>query len=64
MLKELYNLRWGIETLFSVLKERLKIDNFTGKTVIAIINLTFFLGHFVYNWFRVYINANCWFVSI
>jgi len=29
-------LRWSIETLFSVLKERLKIDNFTGKTVIAI----------------------------
>jgi len=36
MLKELYHLRWGIETLFGVLKERLKIDNFTGKTVIAI----------------------------
>jgi hypothetical protein len=36
MLKELYHLRWGIETLFGVLKERLKLDNFTGKTVIAI----------------------------
>jgi uncharacterized protein YbcI len=36
MLKELYHLRWGIETLFSVLKERLRLDNFTGKTVIAI----------------------------
>jgi len=35
-LKELYHLRWGIETFFGVLKERLKIDNFTGKTVIAI----------------------------
>jgi len=33
MLKELYNLRWGIETHRWVLKERLKIDNFTGKTV-------------------------------
>jgi len=36
MLKELYNLRWGIETYRCVLKERLKIDNFTGKTVAAI----------------------------
>jgi len=36
MLKELYHLRWGIETFLGVLKERLKIDNFTGKTVIAI----------------------------
>ncbi|KHD05666.1 hypothetical protein PN36_34075 [Candidatus Thiomargarita nelsonii] len=36
MLKELYHLRWGIETLFSVLKERLKLDNFTGKTVVAV----------------------------
>ncbi|KHD05667.1 hypothetical protein PN36_31620 [Candidatus Thiomargarita nelsonii] len=33
MLKELYHLRWGIETLFGVLKERLRLDNFTGKTV-------------------------------
>jgi len=33
MLKELYHLRWGIETFLGVLKERLKIDNFTGKTV-------------------------------
>ncbi|OAD21541.1 Transposase, IS4-like domain protein [Candidatus Thiomargarita nelsonii] len=36
MLKELYHLRWGIETFLGVLKERLKIENFTGKTVIAI----------------------------
>jgi IS4 transposase len=58
MLKELYNLRWGIETLFGVLKERLKLDNFTGKTVIAIINLTFFLGYFIYDGIGIYINAN------
>jgi hypothetical protein len=36
MLKELYQAQRGIETLFGVLKERLKLDNFTGKTVIAI----------------------------
>jgi len=36
MFKELYHLRWGVECFFCVLKERLKIDNFTGKTVISI----------------------------
>ena len=35
-LKELYHLRWGIECLYGVLKERLKVDNFTGKTVISV----------------------------
>jgi hypothetical protein len=36
MFKELYNLRWGIECLYGVIKERLKVDNFTGKTVISV----------------------------
>jgi len=36
MFKELYNLRWGVECFFGVLKERLKMDNFTGKTVISV----------------------------
>jgi hypothetical protein len=36
MLKELYQGQRGIETLFGVLKERLKLENFTGKTVTAI----------------------------
>ena len=30
---DLYHLRWGIETYFQVLKSRLCIDNFTGKSV-------------------------------
>ena len=34
--KELYNLRWGVECFFGVIKERVKIDNFTGKTVISV----------------------------
>ncbi len=34
--KELYNLRWGVECFFCVIKERVKIDNFTGKTVISV----------------------------
>jgi len=29
-------LRWGIECIYGVIKERLKIDNFTGKTVISV----------------------------
>jgi len=29
-------LRWGIECLYGVIKERLKVDNFTGKTVISV----------------------------
>jgi len=36
MFKELYNLRWGVECFLGVIKERLKIDNFTGKTVISV----------------------------
>ena len=34
--KELYRLRWNIETYFQVLKSRLCLDNFTGKSVEAI----------------------------
>lgn len=34
--KELYRLRWGIETYFQVLKSRLCLDNFTGKSVESI----------------------------
>jgi hypothetical protein len=34
--KELYRKRWGIETYFQVLKSRLCIDNFTGKSVESI----------------------------
>ena len=30
--KELYRLRWGIETFFGILKTRLGLENFTGKS--------------------------------
>lgn len=30
--KELYRLRWGIETFFALLKTRLGLENFTGKS--------------------------------
>lgn len=35
-LKELYFLRWGVETFFSKIKGRLDLENFTGKSVEAI----------------------------
>ena len=34
--KELYWMRWGIETYFGILKSRLNLENFTGKTTEAI----------------------------
>lgn len=34
--KKLYFMRWGIETKFDELKNRIEIENFTGKTKIAI----------------------------
>jgi len=30
--KALYNMRWGVETFYGVLKTRLNLENFTGKT--------------------------------
>jgi hypothetical protein len=34
--KELYNKRWGIETFFGLLKTRLELENFSGKTPLSI----------------------------
>jgi len=31
--KELYNIRWGMETFYGIIKGRLCLENFTGKTV-------------------------------
>ena len=33
LFKELYYLRWGIETFYGFLKTRLELENFSGKTV-------------------------------
>lgn len=30
--KELYHLRWGVESLYGLFKERLNLENFSGKT--------------------------------
>ena len=34
--KEIYGLRWGVETFYGVVKTRLQLENFTGKTVESI----------------------------
>jgi hypothetical protein len=34
--KELYFKRWGIEVKFNEIKNKLQVENFTGKTIIAI----------------------------
>lgn len=31
--KELYNLRWGVEGFYGLIKDRLELENFSGKTV-------------------------------
>lgn len=35
--KELYGLRWGVETKYNTLKNKLDIETFSGKTVISIL---------------------------
>jgi len=35
--KEIYNLRWGVETLYDVVKNRLSLENFSGKTAHAVL---------------------------
>lgn len=34
--KEIYGLRWGVEDFYGVIKTRLQLENFTGKTVESI----------------------------
>lgn len=45
---ELYHMRWGIETAYEVLKDRLKIENFTGIKSVLIeqdINSTIYVSN-------------------
>ena len=47
--KELYHQRWGIETFFHILKNRLLLENFTGNTALAIqqdFYITMFLSNY------------------
>ena len=34
--KEIYNLRWGVESYYGIIKERLNLENFSGRTVLSI----------------------------
>jgi len=34
--KELYSMRWGIETYFDLIKNRLSLENFTGQSALAV----------------------------
>ena len=47
-LKEVYFLRWGVETCFSTLKNQLQIENFSGIRKLCI-EQDFFANLFVYN---------------
>lgn len=47
--KELYHQRWGIETFFHILKNRLSLENFTGNTAVAVqqdFYVTMFLSNY------------------
>lgn len=47
--KELYHQRWGIETFFHILKNRLSLENFTGTTALAVqqdFYVTMFLSNY------------------
>ena len=47
--KELYHQRWGIETFFHILKNRLSLENFTGNTALAVqqdFYITMFLSNY------------------
>jgi len=46
--KEIYHLRWGVETFFSKIKGRLGLENFTGKTVESV-NQDFWSTIFISN---------------
>lgn len=46
---DLYFKRWGIETAFDLLKSKLQLENFSGKTVVSVLQdfyATVFLGDF------------------
>lgn len=34
--KEIYHLRWGVESFYGLIKERLNLENFSGRTVLSV----------------------------
>ena len=56
--KELYRLRWGIETNYNTLKNRLNIENYTGKRRITIEQDIYsqFLRYNIFQYYENYLN--------
>ena len=56
--KELYNLRWGIETNYNTMKNRLNIENYTGKRRITIEQDIYskFLKYNIFQYYETYLN--------
>jgi hypothetical protein len=49
-LSELYFLRWGVETKYDLIKSKLQLENFTGKSVLAVLQdfyATVFLSNLI-----------------
>ena len=56
--KKLYNLRWGIETNYNTMKNRLNIENYTGKRKITIEQDIYskFLKYNIFQYYKIYFN--------
>lgn len=56
--QKLYNLRWGIETNYNTMKNRLNIENYTGKRKITIKQDIYskFLKYNILQYYRIYFN--------
>ena len=56
--QKLYNLRWGIETNYNTMKNRLSIENYTGKRKITIKQDIYskFLKYNIFQYYRIYFN--------
>ena len=56
--KELYNLRWGIETNYNTMKNRLNIENYTGKRRITLEQDIYskFIKYNIFQYYRIYFN--------
>lgn len=48
-LKELYGLRWGVETAFSALKHKTEFENFSGKSI-RVIEQDYYAKIFILNY--------------
>ena len=56
LFKELYNRRWGIETYYDTIKNRLNLENFTGLSALAV-KQDFFATIFISNYESVLIDG-------